>query len=91
MAPFPLGTKQAGLPRFQHLAVSITVTPPQVDFTRQTCLSLCMLPVHVNQHTCFSGLVTWLLHQLSLAADQSRWGAPMHFISELATSFKLPC
>ena len=34
-----------------------------------------MLPVHVEQHTCFAGLVPWLLHQLSLAADQSRSGA----------------
>ena len=69
-AAFP--TEQAGRPGFQHLAVSITVTPPQVDCTRQTCLSLCMLPLHVDQHTCFAGLVTWLLHQLSLAAGQSR-------------------
>ena len=93
MAPFSRGTKQAGLPRFQHLAVSTSVTPPQVNFTRQTCFSLCMLPVLLDQHTCFAGLVTWLLHQLSLAADQSqaRQGAPMHFISELATNFELPC
>ena len=60
-----------------------------------------MLPVHVEscldgllpnyQHTCFAGLVPWLLHQLSLAADQSRSGAHMHFVPELVTSFELPC
>ena len=47
-----------------------------------------MLPVHVEQHTCFAGLVPWLLHQLSLAADQSRSGAHMHFVPELV--FELP-
>ena len=91
LAPFPRDTEQAGLPIFQHLAVSITVISPQVAFTGQTCLPLCMLPVHVEQHTCFAGLVPWLLHQLSLAADQSRSGAHMHFIHELVTSFELPC
>ena len=50
-----------------------------------------MLPVHIEQHTCFAGLVTWLLHQLSLAADQSRSAAHMHFIPEVVTSFDLPC
>ena len=64
---------------------------PQVAFTGQTCLPICMLPVHVEQHTCFARLVPWLLHQLSLAADQSRSGAHMHFVPELVTSFELPC
>ena len=91
LAPFPRDTEQAGLPIFQHWAVSITVISPQVAFTGQTCLPLCMLPVHVEQHTCFAGLVPWLLHQLSLAADQSRSGAHMHFVPELVTSFELPC
>ena len=58
--------------------IFFTVISPSVTLTGQTCLSLCMLPVHVEQHTCFVGLVTWLLHQLSLAADQSCRGALMH-------------
>ena len=43
IVPVPWRNEQAGLPGSLHLAVLIFVTPPQVAFTQQTCLSLCML------------------------------------------------
>jgi len=49
-----------------------------------------MLPLHVEHHTCLAGLGTGLLHQLSLAADLSRSGGPLHFLSDLVTSLELP-
>ena len=49
-----------------------------------------MLPLHVKHHTYLAGLGIGLLHQLSPAADLSRSGGPLHFISELVTNLELP-
>ena len=37
----------------------------------------------MEHHTCFAGLSTPLLHQLSLAADLSPRGGPMPYVSVL--------